>query len=163
MCFRSQHPNWDYQAEVQAFSTRLHENFSLDLLKTAFVNPCYLQAEQEKRKALGVDSDTTALVLQDNVQLSQKGAHVTNSFLTDWCRATFPNLPDEGVEAIVGYLTSPAVVSNVARNVGVEDLTSSAEFPVPDDVIHSTFMAVVGALQESSGAERTVFFLRVRG
>ncbi|XP_037533968.1 39S ribosomal protein L44, mitochondrial [Nematolebias whitei] len=157
---RSQHPNWDYQAEVQAFSTRLHENFSLDLLKTAFVNPCYVQAEQEKRKEFGVDSETTALVLQDNVQLSQKGADLTKSFLTDWCRATFPNLPDEGVESIVGYLTSPAVVTNIARNLGVEELTSSAEFPVPDDVLCSTFMAVIGALQESSGAERTGFFLR---
>lgn len=163
MCFRSQHPNWDYHAEVQAFSTRLHENFSPELLKTAFVNPCYLQAEQDKRKELGVDLETTALVLQDNVQLRQQGEAFTKSFLTDWCRASFPNLPDEGVEGIVGHLSSPAVVANVARNLGIEDLTMSAEFPVPDEVLISTFMAVIGALQESSGAERTGFFLRVSG
>lgn len=157
---RSLHPNWDYHAEVQAFSTRLHENFSLQLLKAAFVNPCYLQAEQERRKALGVDSELTALVLEDNIQLSAKGADFTQSFLTDWCRASFPSLPSEGVQSIVGHLTSSAVVTNVARNLGIEDLTMSAAFPVPDDVLHSTFMAVIGALQESSGAERTGFFLR---
>lgn len=157
---RSLHPNWDYHAEVQAFSTRLHENFSLQLLKAAFVNPCYLQAEQERRKALGVDSELTALVLEDNIQLSAKGADFTKSFLTDWCRASFPSLPSEGVQSIVGHLTSSAVVTNVARNLGIEDLTMSAAFPVPDDVLHSTFMAVIGALQESSGAERTGFFLR---
>ncbi|XP_017279442.1 39S ribosomal protein L44, mitochondrial [Kryptolebias marmoratus] len=157
---RSQHPNWDYRAEVQAFSTRLHENFSLELLKTAFVNPCYVRAEQEKREELGVDSETTALVLQDNVQLRQKGAEFTERFLTDWCRASFPNLPDEGIEAVVGHLASPAVVTHTARNLGIEDLTMSAEFPIPDEVLHSTFMAVIGALQESSGAERTGFFLR---
>lgn len=157
---RSQQPNWDYHAEVQAFSTRLHENFSLEVLKTAFINPCYLQAEQERRKELGMDSEATALVLKDNIQLSEKGAGFTTSFLTDWCRASFPSLPSEGVDGVVGHLTSSAVVTYVARNLGIEDLTMSRECPVPDDVIYSTFMAVIGALQESSGAERTGFFLR---
>ncbi|KAI3354395.1 hypothetical protein L3Q82_018916 [Scortum barcoo] len=156
----SQQPHWDDHAEVQAFSCRLHENFSLELLKRAFINPCYLQAEQERRQSLGVDPETTALVLKDNVQLSEKGLGFTTSFLTDWCRASFPNLPIEGVESIVGHLSGSEVVAYVARNLGIEDLAMSAEFPVPDDVLYSTFMAVVGALQESSGAERTGFFLR---
>jgi len=104
---------------------------------------------------------TMALALKDNIQLSRKGADFTKSFLTDFCRASFPSLPEDGVESLVGHLTSPAIVTYVARNLGVEDLTMSAEFPVPDDVLHSTFMAVIGALQESSGAERTGIFLRV--
>lgn len=162
LSFRSQLPNWDYHAEVQAFSNRLHENFSLELLKTAFINPCYLQAEQERRRGLGVDSEAAALVLKDNIQLSSTGAALTKSFLTDWCRASFPSLPSEGVEGIVGHLTSLTVVAHVARNLGVEDLTMSAECPVPDDVIHHTFMAVIGALEKSSGVERTGYFLRVR-
>lgn len=116
----------------------------------------------ERRQGLSVDSETTALVLKDNIQLSAKGADFTKSFLSDWCRASFPSLPSEGVESIVGHLTSSAVVTYVATNLGVEDLTMSAEFPIPDDVLHSTFMAVIGALQESSGAERAGFFLRVR-
>ncbi|XP_047449613.1 39S ribosomal protein L44, mitochondrial [Mugil cephalus] len=157
---RSQKPHWDYHAEVQAFNTRLHENFSLELLKTAFVNPCYLQAEQERRKGSGVDPEVTALVLKDNSKLSEKGADFTKSFLTDWCRASLPGLPGEGLESIVGHLSSPEVVTYVARNLGVEELTMSAEFPVPDGVLYTTFMALIGALQESSGAERTGLFLR---
>ncbi|XP_039864585.1 39S ribosomal protein L44, mitochondrial [Simochromis diagramma] len=157
---RSQQPHWDYHAEIQAFTHRLHENFSLELLKTAFINPCYLQMEQEKRKGLGVESETAALVLKDNMQLSKKGSAFAESFLINWCRASFPSLPAIGVESIVGHLTSPAVITYVARNLGIEDLTMSAEFPVPDDVLCSTFMAVIGALQESSGAERTGLFLR---
>ncbi|XP_030600523.1 large ribosomal subunit protein mL44 [Archocentrus centrarchus] len=157
---RSQKPHWDYHAEVQAFNHRLHENFSLELLKTAFINPCYLQVEQERRKGLGVDSETTSLALKDNVELSKNGSAFTENFLTDWFRASFPSLPASGVESIVGHLTSPAVVTYVARNLGIEDLTMSAEFPVPDDVLHSTFMAVIGALRESSEAERTALFLR---
>ncbi|KAM4567187.1 large ribosomal subunit protein mL44 [Odontesthes bonariensis] len=157
---RWQQPNWDYHAEVAAFSSRLHENFSLEVLKAAFINPCYVQMEQERRQELGVDSETMALALKDNIQLSRKGDDFTKSFLTDFCRASFPSLPEDGVESLVGHLTSPAIVTYVARNLGIEDLTMSAEFPVPDDVLHSTFMAVTGALQESSGAERTGIFLR---
>lgn len=127
------------------------------------MNPCYLQAEKERRQGLGVDSEITALALKDNIKLSAKGADFTKSFLSDWCRASFPSLPTEGVESIVGHLTSLEIVSSVSRNLGIEDLTMSAEFPIPDDVLHSTFMALIGALQESSGAERTGFFLRVRG
>ncbi|TKS81192.1 39S ribosomal protein L44, mitochondrial [Collichthys lucidus] len=157
---RSQQPHWDYHAEVQAFSIRLHENFSLDLLKTAFINPCYLRTEQERRQGLGVDAEATPLALKDNIQLCKNGEGFTKNFLSDWCRASFPSLPSEGVESIVGHLTTSAFVAHVARNLGIEDLTMSAECPVPDDVLYSTFMAVIGALQESSGAERTGFFLR---
>ncbi|XP_008306633.1 large ribosomal subunit protein mL44 [Cynoglossus semilaevis] len=157
---RSQKLLWDYHAEVQAFSNRLHENFPVEILKRAFINPCYIHSEQERREKLGMDSETTALVLKDNIQLSEKGADFTKSFLTDWCRVNFPNLPSEGVESIVVHLNSLEVVTYVARNLGIEDLTMSADFPVPDAVMYSTFMAVIGVLQESSGSERAGFFLR---
>lgn len=142
---------------------RLQENFSTPLLKTALVNPCYLQAEQQRRLGLGVDPDDTALGLEHNTELSKKGAAFTDGFLTDFCSTTFPTLPAEAVRSIVGHLTSPALLAHVARNLGVEDLTMSAECPVPDDVLHSTFLAVVGALLDSSGAERAGIFLRVGG
>ncbi|XP_028320026.1 large ribosomal subunit protein mL44 [Gouania willdenowi] len=157
---RSHQPNWDYHAEVQAFGIRLNEDFLPDLLKSAFVNPCYVQAEQERRRALGVDSEATALTLKDNIQLSKSGADFTKSFLSDWCRASFPNMPAEGVESIVGHLSNPPVVTNVAKNLGVEDLTMSGTFPAPDHVLQSTFMAVIGALLESSSSQRAGLFLR---
>ncbi|KAJ8368148.1 hypothetical protein SKAU_G00081760 [Synaphobranchus kaupii] len=157
---RSHQPNWDYHAEVQAFSSRLHENFSLELLKTAFVNPCYVRSEEESRRKLGLDSEAAALSLRDNTELRGRGLEFTHSFLSDWCRGNFPNLPAEAVTALVGHLTSPAVMCHVARNLAVEDLTLSSQFPVPDDVLRATFFAVVEALRESSGDESTGLFLR---
>ncbi|XP_003977056.3 large ribosomal subunit protein mL44 isoform X1 [Takifugu rubripes] len=157
---RSQKPHWDYNAEVQAFSNRLNESFSLELLKTAFVNPCYLQAELARRQGLGLDVDTTALHLKDNVELNIKGVGFTSSFLADFCRTSFPKLPSEAVESLISHLTSSAVVTQVARNLGIEDLTMSGDFPIPEEVLHATFMAVVGALLESSGAERAGLFVR---
>ncbi|KAJ3591091.1 hypothetical protein NHX12_009038 [Muraenolepis orangiensis] len=157
---RSQQPNWEYHAEVQAFSSRLHENFSLELLKAAFVNPCYVESEQKRREELTTDFKTTALVLNANMELRSQGSDFLASFLTDWCRASFPSLHGDGVAAVVAHLSGSTVVCHVARNLGVEDLTMSAEYPVPDDVLNATFMAVIGALLESSGAERAAFFLR---
>lgn len=161
VCLSSQKPHWDYHAEVQAFSIRLQENFSTPLLKTAFINPCYLQAEQQRRQNLGVDSEGAALNLEHNQELSKAGAAFTEGFLTDFCTAAYPSLPAEAVQSIVEHLTTPAVVAHVARNLGVEDLTMSAECPILDDVLCSTFLAVVGALVESSGKERAGIFLRV--
>lgn len=161
MCSSSQKPHWDYHSEVQAFSVRLQENFSTPRLKTAFINPCYLRAEQQRRQDLGVDSEGTALTLEHNVEMSKAGAAFASGFLTDFCSAAYPSLPAEAVQSIVGHLTSPALLAHVARNLGVDDLTMSAECPVPDNVLCSTFLAVVGALVESSGAERAGIFLRV--
>lgn len=141
---------------------RLQENFSTPLLKTAFINPCYLQAEQHRRQNLGVDSEGAALNLEHNLELSKAGAVFTDGFLTDFCSAAYPSLPAEAVQSIVGHLTCPALLAHVARNLSVEDLTMSAECPVSDDVICSTFLAVVGALVESSGKERAGIFLRVK-
>lgn len=159
--FRSQQPQWDYNAEVQAFSSRLNESFSLELLKTAFVNPCYLAVELARRQKLCLDINTTALNLKDNAELSMKGRDFTSTFLADFCKTSFPKLPSEAVKSIISYLTSSVLVAHVARNLSIEDLTMSADFPIPEEVLHTTFMAVVGALLESSGSERAGLFVRV--
>lgn len=157
----SEKPNWDYHAEVEAFSTRLQENFQLERLKTAFVNPCYVRVEQERRSALGLDSETAALVLRDNTELHTRGEAFIQGFLSDWCRASFPSLPPEGAAAVVEHLMGSETICHVAQNLGVDELTMSAEFPVPDKILYETFCAVVAALEESSGPQRAGLFLRV--
>ncbi|MBN3275966.1 RM44 protein, partial [Polyodon spathula] len=157
---RSHQPNWDYHAEVQAFGCRLHETFSLDLLKTAFVNPCYIKSEEVSRRELAVDREAVALNLKDNQKLSEQGAEFSQSYLADCFRGAYPNLPPEGVNAIVQYLTGTEIVCHVAKNLAVEDLTLSAEFPVPNEVLQKTFFAVVGALLESSEPQKAGLFIR---
>ncbi|XP_046719658.1 39S ribosomal protein L44, mitochondrial [Silurus meridionalis] len=157
---RSQQPNWDHHAEVEAFSARLKERFSTELLKTAFVNPCYIRSEETRRHALGLDAESTALNLKDNTELQGHGLDFTLGFLTEWCRDNFSSLPEEGVASIVHHLTGPEIVCHVARNLAVEELAMTAEFPVPDDVLRGTFFAVIGALERSSGSERAGLFIR---
>ncbi|XP_007531771.2 large ribosomal subunit protein mL44 [Erinaceus europaeus] len=157
---RSEKPNWDYHAEVQAFGHRLQETFSLDLLKTAFINSCYIQSEEAKRQKLGVSQEAALLNLKDNQELSEQGAAFSQMCLTQFLQDAFPDLPAEGIQALVDYLTDEEVLCHVARNLAVEQLTLSAEFPVPPAVLRRTFFAVIGALLESSGPERAALFVR---
>ncbi|XP_051874168.1 39S ribosomal protein L44, mitochondrial [Pristis pectinata] len=157
---RSQQPNWDYHAEVEAFGYRLHENFNLDLLKTAFVNPCYITSEEARRQDLKLDKENIKLNLKDNQDISGRGSLFATAYLQDCFSRAYPNLPDDGIKALIGYVTGSQVVCHVARNLAVEDLVLSAEFPVPQEVLQKTFFAVVGALIESSGTEKASLFIR---
>uniref|UniRef100_A0A8C2NLZ2 Large ribosomal subunit protein mL44 n=1 Tax=Capra hircus TaxID=9925 RepID=A0A8C2NLZ2_CAPHI len=159
---RSEKPNWDYHAEIQAFGPRLQETFSLDLLKTAFVNSCYIKSEEAKRQKLGIEKEAVLLNLKDNQELSEQGTSFSQTCLTQLFADAFPDLPTEGVKSLVDYLTGEEeVVCHVARNLAVEQLTLSADFPVPQAVLRQTFFAVIGALLRSSGPERTALFIRV--
>ncbi|KFV95017.1 hypothetical protein N326_00362, partial [Eurypyga helias] len=157
---RSEKPNWDYHAEIQAFSHRLHENFSLDLLKTAFVNPCYIESEEERRRNLGLDKEAVALSLQENSRLAEGGLGFSRAYLAQRLEGAYPHLPAQGRGALVDFLTSQELVSYVAQNLAVQDLTLCREFPVPPDVLQRTFFAVIGALLHSSGPEQTGIFVR---
>ncbi|KAL1770795.1 39S ribosomal protein L44, mitochondrial [Sigmodon hispidus] len=157
---RSEKPNWDYHAEIQAFGARLQETFSLDLLKTAFVNSCYIKSEEAKREKLGIDKEAVLLNLKDNQELSEQGLSFSQKCLTQLFEDEFPDLPPEGIESLVSFLMGEAVVCHVARNLAVEQLTLSAEFPVPLPVLRRTFFAVIGALLQSSGSERAALFIR---
>uniref|UniRef100_UPI00398E4B0B large ribosomal subunit protein mL44-like n=1 Tax=Pristiophorus japonicus TaxID=55135 RepID=UPI00398E4B0B len=157
---RSHQPNWDYHAEVEAFGQRLHETFNLDLLKIAFINPCYITSEEARRRELELNKENTTLNLKDNQALFEKGSLFTDAYLQDCFSRAYPNLPVDGVKALISHITGSQIVCHVARNLAVEDLVLSAKFPVPQEVLQKTFFALVGALLESSGPERASVFIQ---
>ncbi|XP_063771665.1 large ribosomal subunit protein mL44 [Pseudophryne corroboree] len=157
---RSQQPNFDYHAEIVAFSRRLNEAFSIDVLKTAFVNDSYVTEEENRRRELGLDKEIAALNLQDNHKLEEDGSAFTVSYLTNTLKKNFPNLPPAGVEAVVDSLTSQQVLCHVAQNIGIEDLTLSSECPLSPTTLQRTLYAVIGALLQSTGPDKTGLFLQ---
>ncbi|KAM9316441.1 large ribosomal subunit protein mL44 [Gastrophryne carolinensis] len=157
---RYQQPQFDYHAEILAFSKRLNENFSPELLKTAFVNHSYVTGEESRRQELGLEKEMAALNLQDNQELATQGLDFTLSYLTSTVHHSFPNLPLPGVNAVVEYLTSQQVFCHVAENLGVGDLALSSECPLSRETIQRTFYGVIGALLQSSGTDRAGIFLR---
>lgn len=133
----------------------------MDLLKTAFVNSCYIESEEARRRELGLDKEAVALNLQDNSKLAERGMAFSRSYLTQCFEGAYPGLPAKGVGALVDFLTGQELVSHVARNLAIQDLTLCKEFPVPPHVLQRTFFAVIGALLGSSGPEKTGVFVRV--
>lgn len=125
------------------------------------MNPCYIESEEARRQALGLDKETLALNLQDNSKLAEQGEAFSCSYLTRSFEGAYPDLPAEGVAALVGFLTSRDLVSHVARNLSVQDLALCRDFPVPPEVLQRTFFAVIGALLESSSPKTTGIFVRV--
>lgn len=158
---RSEQPSWDYHAEIQAFGHRVQEDFSLELLKTAFVNPCYIESEEARRRRLGLDKEAAALQLRDNGGLAERGLRFARAYLAESLGGAYPELPAKGLEALVDFLTGQELVSYVAQNLAIQDLTLCRDFPAPPEVLQRTFLAVIGALLESSGPERTGVFVRV--
>ncbi|KAG8135979.1 hypothetical protein E2320_008966, partial [Naja naja] len=154
---RSEKPNWDYHAEIEAFGHRIHETFPVEQLKTAFVNSCYRKKEEIKRQELGLEKEKLALNLKDNQELSLQGSSFSHSYLTQCFEEAFPKMPPAGIEALVNYLTSEEIKPIFA------DLTLCAEFPVPPKVLQQTFFAVIGALLQGNSSQRTEIFVRLIG
>lgn len=144
-----------------AFSKRLNEAFSTELLKTAFVNHSYVVKEERERRELGLDTEMASLNLEDNRELARQGLDFTVSYLTSVIQQGFPNLPVVGVKALVDYLTSQQVLSHIAKNLGVDDLTMSSECPLSAETLQRTFQGVIGALLQSSGTDTAGIFLQV--
>ncbi|KFR01591.1 hypothetical protein N306_14081, partial [Opisthocomus hoazin] len=111
------------------------------------------------RRALGLE-EAAALRLRDNRDLAGRGTAFSRSYLARCFEGAHPALPAEGRAALVDFLTSRELVSYVARNLAVQDLTLCSEFPVPPDVLQRTFFAVIGALLDSSGPEKAGVFVR---
>ncbi|XP_037024088.1 39S ribosomal protein L44, mitochondrial-like [Bradysia coprophila] len=65
-----------------------------------------------------------------------------------------------GVRAVRDYLLSDEVLANVSRHIGTKDLILTAEFPPDKSTLANTFKAVVGALNKSSGNEKSFEFVR---
>ncbi|XP_071943961.1 large ribosomal subunit protein mL44-like [Antedon mediterranea] len=157
---RSHKENWNYSSELYAFGKRLGEEFSEDSLRAAFTNKCYIEREERKRGELGLDGDSALVQLQDNTKLSTKGIEFISEYVLTYLRCVLPTLPQEGIKAICDFLLDTDTIVNISSNLGVPDLTLSAEFPIPEQVLKTTFMSVVGALLDEQGPEKAGCFVK---
>ncbi|XP_077996132.1 large ribosomal subunit protein mL44-like [Glandiceps talaboti] len=156
---RSEHAElpWDYNSELYAFAKRLGEDFNEETLRAAFTHPNFVTNEIEKRKELELDGE---LDMPDNEELSEIGVDFTSEYIKSYLRLVYPNYPDDGISAAKDHLTSIEVSSHIASNLGVSDLIKYPIFPFPQDVVQKTFFAVVGALLQDQGPDRTGLFVR---
>nr|SVE76031.1 EOG090X0DYO [Daphnia hispanica] len=154
---RSTFLEWNYDAEIFAFSNRLGEKFNDSSLRAALIHTSYVERETARLSDIGVDSK---LQLQDNEALSLKGGEMMSNFINGYLRAVFTQVPEELIRAMHDFLTSISNLETVAKHIGLGDLMLCADFPCKAETYVKSFKAIVAALAESSGEERARIFVQ---
>jgi large subunit ribosomal protein L44 len=157
---RSSFLEWNYSAELYAFQRRVGETFEDDTLRTALTHKSYLEAEERKRREMGVPIQEAPLDLKENTALISKGADLMRRYTEGFLRYAFPYLPEEGVKAICGHLMSDQVLTVVASGLGIKDLVLCEEFPPTERTLAESVKAVVGALLQNQDAARAQLFVQ---
>merc|ERR1712080_639002 len=75
-----------------------------------------------------------------------KGTKRITDTLTHWLRGALPHFPEEGVEAVVGYLTKEEMVADIGFHLGLRELVLSNVYPPTRQDLARCFAAMVGAL-----------------
>ncbi|XP_045601601.1 large ribosomal subunit protein mL44 [Procambarus clarkii] len=155
---RSEFIEWNYDAELFAFGKRLQEEFNGELLREALTDSSYIAQETVRQQAL--DVDVPALDMNSNKQLAAAGEKIILDYCTKYLRASLPLLPEEGIRALVEYLSSEEVMSDIGFGIGLKDLILCQEYPPSPQTLAKSFRAVVGALNASAGISRCQLFVR---
>lgn len=155
---RSSFTDWNWNAELFAFSKRLNEDFNPEFLQEAFTTRSYIIQEEQKQQAVGIENPVTNL--KDNSELVNIGADLLSKYVEMFISSQLPKLPTIGVRSMKDYLLSDKMLATVSQHIGTSELILSAEFPPDEPTRANTFKAVVGALNKSSDNERTFEFIR---
>lgn len=154
---RTSFTDWNPSAELFAFSKRLSEDFQLPVLQQAFIHASYITQETGKQKEIGIEDP--ALDVKDNQTLIDSGTRLLNTYVSNFVAQKLTTAPAPLKSSVTEYLVSNEVLAKLAKNLGATELILSSEFPVQEETLANTFRAIVAALAESSGEERTNKFI----
>nr|CAG4642056.1 EOG090X0DYO [Eurycercus lamellatus] len=154
---RSTFLEWNYDAELFAFSNRLGEKFDDALLRQALTHKSYIERESAKLSSMGVEPN---LQLQTNEGLAAKGEEMISKFVKGYLRAVFQHAPEEMISILHDFLVSTATLADVGKHLGLGDLMLCADFPCEQTTYDKSLKAVVAAVSESSGEEKARIFVQ---
>lgn len=158
---RSGFIDWNFNAEIYSYGKRLNENFQQNLLERAFVQRSYVVQEELRLDKLGMDIND--LNLQDNRELAENGLKLAKKYINTYLRYHLPQYPDEGIAAIQDYLLSTEKLAYISLNLGSKEIILSEEYPPSEESLARTFLAIIGALEQSQtngNLERPYNFVR---
>lgn len=145
---RSNFSDWNFEAELKAFGSRLGEVFNPSLLSTALTMKSHVMAEIETQKQLGIEN--VQLDLQSNEKLAEEGGKLIEKTIVSWLRTALPAFPEEGIASLADYLTSEDMLANVSFHIGTKELVLLEDYPPSAAVLAQVFKAIIGALAETN-------------
>jgi len=131
-----------------------------DTLRTALTHKSYLEAEERKRREMGVTVQEAPLDLKENTVLVNKGSELMSRYMEGFLRYAFPYLPEDGVNAICGHLMSDQVLAVVGSGIGIKDIALCEEFPPTEKTLAESVKAVVGAISQDQDETRAQLFVQ---
>lgn len=158
---RSGFIDWNFNAEIYSYGKRLNENFDLKLLERAFIQRSYVIQEELRLEKLGVENED--LMMPDNRELAEKGLKLAKNYVETYLRYHLPHYPNEGIAAVQNYLLSTEKLAYISTNLGSKEIILAEEYPPSDESLAQTFLAIIGALEESQNdgnLERPYNFIR---
>lgn len=121
---RSGFVEWNWNAEVFAFSKRLHEDFNPQYLQDAFTMRSFIIQEEQKQQAVGIENPITNL--KDNAELADSGSDLLSAYVEMFISSQLPKLSILGVRSVRDYLLSDEVLANVSLHIGTKELILSS-------------------------------------
>lgn len=155
---RSSFLEWNHKAEMYAFGKRLNEDLNEELLLQAFVHKSYINQEEIRQRACGIDEPVIAL--KHNSHLIKKGEQIIDEYVIVFIKAHLPKLPSDQLKDVFEWLIEEARLANISLHLGTKDLILSQDFPVEEATLSKTLKAVVAVVDMCSGRERANEFVR---
>ncbi|XP_037091848.1 39S ribosomal protein L44, mitochondrial-like [Pollicipes pollicipes] len=156
---RSSFVEWNYPAELHAFSARLGETVDEAAVRRALTERSFVLQRRLERERLGLP-DPEAESTEDNSALAVRGRELMTSYVAGWLRAALPRVPEEGVQAVTSYLTSRSQLHDLASGIGLRDIVLSEEYPPSEEALVRCLCAWLAALANSAGEQRAHLFVR---
>lgn len=155
---RSSFLDWNYGAELFAFSKRLNEEFDGMLLRQALTFRSFTDQELRKQQTLGIDEPV--LHLKNNATLIKEGQQLLSNYVNAFLKYSYPNVPDDGIKTFHDFLVSEEVLAKVSSSIGTTQLIlSSDNIPTPYELA-DTFKALLSALKKTKSDDHVYFFVR---
>jgi len=149
---------WNQRAEMFAFSKRLQENMSEEMLGIVFTDVSYMEKEHKKREELGMS--VVDPVLQSNERLAEKGRKVMSPFIKQYLRFFLPKLPEEGIAALHDFLLETENVADMSSAMGTSDIIlKDSVYPPEDNQLSNCLLAFIGGLSEEQGEKKAQNFI----
>lgn len=88
--------DWNEEAELYAFNSRLSEKFDPELLARAFTFRSYLVEEELKQQKVGMES--AILKTKDNTDLIEQGQKISENIINAYLCKALPRAPQECIQ-----------------------------------------------------------------
>lgn len=147
--------NWNFRAEIFAFSRRLQENLSEDTLRKIFTHKSYVDHIRKEQAQTSLPD----LNIESNAEFIHRGDVLLSECLKPYLRHVFNMMPEDGIEAITNYLKSEAVLSDISNWIGCKKIILSKEWPPSSTTMAETISALLAGIEADFDLSRVRRFV----